>query len=69
MEQFNEIESYWRFYFDTLFSDYSEYPFFYSEEELAILDGTNLKDHIEEKKEDLISLYNSIVRVFPSLAE
>ena len=48
MEESSKINSKWRFYLDTLFSDYSEYPFFFNEEELSYLDGTVLKERMNE---------------------
>ena len=48
MEESSKINSSWRFYLDTLFSDYSDYPYFFSEDELSYLDGTVLKERMIE---------------------
>ena len=50
----------WRFYFDLLPQDYSNFPIFYTDKELDYLKGSPFLSQILEKKEDMKMDYKKI---------
>lgn len=50
----------WKYYFDILPKDYSNFPIFYKEEELNLLKGSPFLSTILEKKEEIKKDYEKI---------
>ena len=55
----------YKYYFDLLPKEYSNFPVFYKKEELEYLKGSPFYDQILEKKEDMKNDYNKICEYLP----
>ena len=59
----------WKFYFDLLPKDFSNFPIFYTEKELEYLKGSPFLNQIYEKKVDMKSDYEKICYYIPSFKQ
>ena len=59
----------WRFYFDLLPQDYSNFPIFYTDKELEYLKGSPFLSQILEKKEDMKMDYKKICEYLPDFSK
>ena len=59
----------WRFYFDLLPQDYSNFPIFYTDKELEYLKGSPFLSQILEKKEDMKMDYKKICEYIPDFSK
>ena len=59
----------WKFYFDLLPNDFSNFPIFYTQKELDYLKGSPFLNQIYEKKVDMKSDYEKICYYIPSFKQ
>lgn len=59
----------WKFYFDLLPKDFSNFPIFYSEQDLEALDGSPFLSQVIIKKEEMKNDYDLICRHIPSFTQ
>ena len=59
----------WKFYFDLLPQDYSNFPIFYTDKELEYLKGSPFLSQILEKKEDMKMDYKKICEYLPDFSK
>ena len=66
MEESRNPDSHWRSYLDTLSESYDEFPLLWTEEDLANLDGSALKEVIAQLKTELTQDFEHIADAVPS---
>ena len=59
----------WKFYFDLLPNDFSNFPIFYSQKELDYLKGSSFLNQIYDKKIDMKMDYEKICKFIPSFSQ
>lgn len=59
----------WKFYFDLLPKDFSNFPIFYTEKEVDILKGSPVLRQIYEKKKDIKQDYDTICQYIPGFSK
>ena len=59
----------WKFYFDLLPNDFSNFPIFYSQKELDYLKGSPFINQIYDKKIDMKMDYEKICKFIPSFSQ
>jgi histone-lysine N-methyltransferase SETD3 len=69
LKEIHNIESKWKHYIDILPKDYSNFPIFFSDEELGLLAGSPFLMNILEKKEDIRKDYERICKEIPEFVE
>ena len=63
---YEEKNKNYKYYFDLLPKDYSNFPIFYKKSELEYLKGSPFLDQILEKKEDMKNDYNKLCEYLPN---
>ena len=63
---YEEKNKKYKYYFDLLPKDYSNFPIFYKKNELDYLKGSPFLDQIIEKKEDMKNDYNKLCEYLPN---
>ena len=66
---YEEKNKKYKYYFDLLPKDYSNFPIFYKKNELEYLKGSPFLEQITEKKEDMKSDYNKLCEHIPSFSQ
>ena len=64
LQERKDLTSFWKPYLDILPSDFDTVPIFFSEEDLAWLEGSPFLEQVKEKKFDIKKDYDAICRVF-----
>ena len=59
----------WKFYFDLLPNDYSNFPIFYTQKELEYLKGSPFLNQIYDKKIDMKMDYEKLCKYIPSFSQ
>ena len=59
----------WKFYFDLLPNDYSNFPIFYTQKELDYLKGSPFLNQIYDKKIDMKKDYEKLCKYIPSFTQ
>ena len=59
----------WKFYFDLLPNDYSNFPIFYTQKELDYLKGSPFLNQIYDKKIDMKMDYEKLCKYIPSFSQ
>ena len=59
----------WKFYFDLLPNDYSNFPIFYTQKELNYLKGSPFLNQIYDKKIDMKKDYEKLCKYIPSFTQ
>jgi histone-lysine N-methyltransferase SETD3 len=68
LQEFHNPDSKWKYYLDILPKDYSNFPIFYTEEELKLLEGSPFLNTILDKKEDIKKDYDDICMKIPEFS-
>lgn len=64
-EKFNNPNSKWSNYLNILPQDYSNFPVFFTDHEIKLLEGSPFKSQVEEKKKDILKDYEKICSLIP----
>lgn len=59
----------WKFYFDMMPKDYSNFPFYYKDKEIALLKGSPFVAQIIEKRTDMKRDYDQLCTLIPSFSQ
>jgi histone-lysine N-methyltransferase SETD3 len=69
LKEIHNIDSKWKHYIDILPKGYSNFPIFFSDEELCLLAGSHFLMNILEKKEGIRKDYERICKEIPEFVE
>lgn len=69
LHELHNPDSKWKCYLDILPKDYSNFPIFYTEEELTLLEGSPFLNMILDKKEDIKKDYDDICLRIPEFTK
>ena len=65
LKELHNEDSKWKYYLDIIPKDYTNFPIFYTEDELKLLEGSPFLNTIIEKKEDIKKDYENICNKIP----